>query len=228
MAPGRKKFVKKTFKKKTFKRKTKPMVLSRVSLGHGFPEQLKVTHKYTDEFILTTTSGTTQVYSFAANGMYDPNVVGSGHQPLYFDQCSNLYDHYCVIGARLDLLIVNSTTGIGVPVAFSLSLNDDNSQAVSNPFSVYEQANSRFRVLAPGANQSQRMSLNWSAKKVFGGRDILNDNSLQGSGTSNPTELSQYMINVRPADYLSTVSVYVYATLTQIAIWKELKDIGQS
>lgn len=34
---------------------------------------------------------------FRANGIFDPDVTGTGHQPLYRDQVADLYTNYTVI-----------------------------------------------------------------------------------------------------------------------------------
>ena len=40
---------------------------------------------YSDQFQLTCTAGALQQYTFAMNGLYDPNLTGTGSQPRYFD-----------------------------------------------------------------------------------------------------------------------------------------------
>jgi len=50
--------------------------------------------RYSDYFQLTTTSGAVSTYVFAANGLYDPNITGTGHQPMGFDQLLQFYNHY--------------------------------------------------------------------------------------------------------------------------------------
>ena len=52
-------------------------------------------------------------YVFSANGLYDPNITGIGHQPRGFDQLMALYDHYVVIGVRAILTVHGSDTGNG-------------------------------------------------------------------------------------------------------------------
>jgi hypothetical protein len=48
-------------------------------------------------------AGTLASYVFSANGLYDPNITGSGHQPKGWDQLIALYDHAIVESARIDV-----------------------------------------------------------------------------------------------------------------------------
>jgi len=74
-----------------------------VSLGLGFPKIVKMTHRYSETIRMVSSAGVPQFQRFRANGMYDPNQTAGGHQPLFYDQMSVLYNHWKVIGARLPL-----------------------------------------------------------------------------------------------------------------------------
>ena len=56
----------------------------------GFPDQLVVKLKYTDQINLTNIVGYGS-YVYRMNSLFDPDLTGSGHQPLGFDQYAQLY-----------------------------------------------------------------------------------------------------------------------------------------
>lgn len=61
----------------------------------GIPNRMFVKFKYSDTYTQTTTTGM-NVRQFRANGLYDPDYTGVGHQPRFFDQFSQLYLDYRV------------------------------------------------------------------------------------------------------------------------------------
>ena len=72
--------------------------------------------KYSENVI----TGSTGVYRFALNNLFDPNLTGVGHQPHGFDQLSTIYNRYRVIGATYSInayLASPSTTALPVRVA---------------------------------------------------------------------------------------------------------------
>ena len=66
----------------------------------GFPKTLKFIHKYCDNVSVSGSAGIPFKYQFSCNGLYDPNITGTGHQPMYFDQVTPIYNQYRVIGAK--------------------------------------------------------------------------------------------------------------------------------
>lgn len=67
----------------------------------GFPRRLYIAHKYVDLVSVSSTAGVVGSYFFKCNGMFDPNTTGTGHQPMYFDNCGAIYNHYTVVKLSL-------------------------------------------------------------------------------------------------------------------------------
>lgn len=184
-----------------------------------------MTHKYYDTFKLTSTSGVMQVAKFSCNGMYDPDISGTGHQPMYFDQMTSLYNHYCVIGSRIKFRIVPNTA-LTKAVHVGLFINDDPTVTPTESYQIAEQSTGKLLQLAPLTNSSRILTSKWSAKKMFG-KSVLANTDLQGTVTGNPTEQSQWNLTVQAFD-AGTESVAVEVEVSYIAVWKELKDIPSS
>jgi hypothetical protein len=84
------------------------------------PKTIRARLRYSELALsLNPGSGTLGAYVFSANGVYDPNITGTGHQPKGFDQLIALYDHCVVERAhiRVDFLSVDSNMLYGVNVS---------------------------------------------------------------------------------------------------------------
>lgn len=196
--------------------------------GLGFPRQIKTTLKYTETLKLTAASGVFTTYFFSANGAYDPNITGTGHQPMYFDQYAALYNHYTVIGSRITVRVLqDSATAVGCRVG--LLQTDDSSYAGTADMDQIDEASmGRFRYMGVGLDHSINLGQRWSAKKTFGGSVLGNDN-LQGSSSSNPTEQSYYMFCIQGLSGASTTpTLHCTFEIEYIMIWDELKDVTAS
>lgn len=66
---------------------------------------------YDMRFGNTGTAGVVQVYYFTANGVYDPDVSGTGHQPVGFDQAMLFYEQYVVFRSKITVTFVSATAG---------------------------------------------------------------------------------------------------------------------
>lgn len=198
-----------------------------VTAGLGFPKKMMMTHRYDEIITLVSTTGVMTAVNFAANGMYDPNITGTGHQPLYFDQMGAIYDHYCVIGSKVEFTVIPATNST-VPIKFAAFVNDDTSTTPNTPEAISEESLAKSILLLPqNSTVPHKRTLKWSARKMFG-KGVLANTSLQGTTSANPSELSVYTFVLQAADAASTVTAYIDVRVTYIAIWKELADIGQS
>lgn len=213
-----------TFKKSAPKRsvvKWKNMAV----IGRGFPKKMTITHTYVENLTVSTTSGSQANYVFRCNGMYDPNQTGTGHQPLYFDQMSALYNHYVVIGSKIEVRFTHAAqTNLAQHVMLRI---DDDATVPTNTQETMEQNGGKFKVLPAGSPYQVLLKNGWSAKKFFGG-SILANTSLQGTPGSDPAELSYYQIAIRPMDGITDATVHMQVKITYIAVWKELKEIASS
>lgn len=194
-------------------------------LGAGFPKAVKIVHKYVDTLQMTCTSGVPQLARFSVNGLYDPNIHSTGHQPLFFDQMVALYRHYTVIGSKITIRWTNKATE--VPTVYSLFVNDDTTQITGDPGLIAEQPGAKRKVVGYGNADQHTLSLKWSAKSTFKG-SVLGNESLKGNGTGNPAEQQYFDFNFRSMSGTETANIFVHVTIEYITIWRELLDIAAS
>ena len=197
-----------------------------VNLGLGFPKKVKEIHKYAEIVTVSTgASGSTDgVYTFSANGMYDPNITGTGHQPMYFDQLGALYNHYCVVSSKISVKVVPIQGGPAMVVA--LYVNDDTT-VTPNIYGQIENSNCSFKNVPFNNQDTIVLNQKWSAAKYFG-KNPLSNTELQGTTAANPTEQSYYTFTLNSSATATAASVQVLFYLEYTAVWKELKDIASS
>lgn len=92
--PGRKS--KRSISRKRVSRKRRALPVA----FNPLPDRLHVKLRYTQNFIFTTTTAAS-VQIMRGNSLFDPDYTGTGHQPLFRDQYSGLYNRYCVLGSSI-------------------------------------------------------------------------------------------------------------------------------
>lgn len=209
------------------KRRRNTKFLNTVSIGNSFPSKMVVNHKYREYVYITNTSGSLANYNFAANGIYDPNLTGTGHQPSYYDTLAAIYGHYHVIGAKIKVTFIPADTG-NSPLVVGILQNDDATNSNTAYSAIMEQPLTKHKILSNGGvDTKQVVTMKWSARKTFG-KGIMANNSLQGTTITNPSELTVFNIFTQPLDLVSNNSCYALVELEYLTIWNEIRDFVQS
>lgn len=185
-------------------------------------------HKYRQTITHTALAGTVTNYKFNANGMFDPDNTGAGHQPYYFDQLSGIYDHYTVTWSKITIRAC-PTTDAYLPMQIALSTNDDTTQTNNTLYGQAEQNEGSWALIPTSSANGNvtRLSCTWNAKTYFGGDPLSNDN-LQGTSAANPVETTIYSIGLQSCDGVVNANVFIQVEIDYIAIWDELKDVASS
>lgn len=199
-------------------------------MGTGLPQKVMVKHKYVQSNAIVVPAGTINFLAFRANGMTAPcvPVVPGTHQPMYFDQYSALYEHYCVIAAKITFKVVHVTS----PTADSAYkmcayIDSDATFTGTNIDAVAEATQGRsITQVPPGQSNQAVKTLKFSAKRIFGG-SVLGNKALTGTAGANPTELSYFVLCIE-ADPGQNTDLAVTAEIEYVAIWTELKEVAQS
>lgn len=192
----------------------------------GFPKELHMKHRYCEVIQIGAVGGAVQNYSFIANGMFDPNHSGTGHQPLYFDQLSAIYNHYVVLNSKITVkaTVVGTVTQ---PVALAVYVNDDTTVTPASPQIAAEQSSAKYGTVLPDGNGTLTLVNRYSAKQNFG-PGAISDPNLQGTVSANPTEVMAFTISGQAIDLVSTWGTYCFVTIEYDVVWQELRDIGAS
>lgn len=189
-----KKYYKKS--KKSYKKHIKPY---KHITWYPFSKSRTVKLRYHETITINPAMGVAGTYTFSANGLYDPNISGTGRQPYGFDQLCALYNKYHVTGSRMTITPVTSDSYyiLGVKLCDITTLN------TSTPDYIMEQPGFKKRIIANNASAvSPAVSMTFSAKKFFRLKSkafVLADDSLSGTTASNPAENGFFIIVFQPA-----------------------------
>ena len=98
---------KKNFRSRRTARRQQPML----ALGRSpIPDKSLVKLRYCQRCAINPAAGVTNSYLFRANSLFDPDLTGTGHQPLGFDEWAKFYRRYCVLGSKITVQAINVST----------------------------------------------------------------------------------------------------------------------
>lgn len=206
----------KTYKKKMpNRRKPKPkyvVIKPRIPLN-GVKNSEIAKLRYVEQINIAQSSGD-EVYNFRANSLFDPNLTGTGHQPMGFDQLALKYDHYQVLGSviRITPIITGTSTSSGDAPSWVIVRTVDNSTTDYTNFRdvLENQPYGRQKKLyisnyapwgdSPALRTQKIISAYYDPKKMFG----LNKSTLRANEdlkplvTANPNEDAIFQIQAFP------------------------------
>lgn len=158
--------------------------------------------RYSEQVTIDPVVSSVGSYTFSANGLYDPNISGTGHQPYGFDQLMALYNQYVVMGARIRIFCVTSgSTAYNNPIAIGVKLSDSSSLTTGVPYELFEQPGLRMKMINNNSVGTPAVSCNFSARKFFrikSKSQMMVADEFHGSSTSNPTNSAFFIVNYSP------------------------------
>lgn len=202
----------------------------------GFPTSKLCRLRYVEEVTIDAgTSGSVR-HVFRANGLFDPNLTGAGHQPKGFDQNMTFYNHYTVLSSKMTMTYANKTGTNDIPGYTAILLTDDG--VTSSPWTgAYEMFESRyytkmkptFAGTEAGYNgQRNVLKKTFSAKKFFARKAITSDPTLRGTALNDPSEGPFYEAVVFPIQTNNPAPMVFLVVIEYIVLFSEPNDIPTS
>lgn len=191
-----------------------------------FPARFRGSLRYADTITLSSTSGAVATYVFSTNGLYDPDISGTGHQPAGFDQMMLSYEHYTVLRARMTATFHNNTASVQPTAALGLN-------ASSTPITTVTQIVEDGLVTTVRMNGNgvygcvQTIQRSIDVGKFGGVPRILDDPNYRGSVAGNPAEQSYFMLQLWNTE-LSTSSSAVDIQIEFDAVFTEPRKLSSS
>ncbi len=161
----------------------------------GMPKTRRARLRYADTISLTSTFGAIGQHHFVANACHDPDVTGTGHQPMGWDNWKALYNHYVVVGSKITVKIM-AGDGVSTPDAAiqGCFLNDNTTLPYTTADGYIESKKGSYRTLSFD-RKTLTYHTNYSAKNFFNLSDIKdNVNRIGADIASNPTETANFSL----------------------------------
>lgn len=216
------------YARKTPKTSTASLYRSIVSVGsHGFPPRLSNKMRYAQTFQIVN-AGAILPYVFSCNGLYDPDTTGTGHQPHYFDQLTQIYNHYTVTRSTMTVRQWTPQTAAGSIAAdgmmYGIFIDDDATPSITGNFDGIEREGCVWSTFHYSNIAAEPLTKVWNSKVTFG-PNIQNNPNFQGDSSSNPAEQSHFVFWQSGT---STQACYWVALIEYEVTWTELKSVAAS
>jgi len=192
----------------------------------GFPNSIITKLRYVDELNLTSTVGGLTTNVFAANGIFDPDITGIGHQPMYRDNFAALYDQYVVLGSKITVKATNIGTSSGV----ILGITGDDDFTLSTTFTTrMEQNNSVYTLLGQqgSGHDYAELVMDFSPLRDFGVA-VKDDGSSATAVASNPSEIWTFGVWINSTGGAATNSVHLTVEIEYTVKFTELQTPVQN
>lgn len=192
-----------------------------------FPVKTTRRLRYSDNFSLASTSGAVSTYVLGANCLFDPNITGTGHQPMGFDEMMLYYNHYTVVECMLTLVAKAVSSS-----KMTVMLRMDSS---STPITVIDRLVELGGVVIEhisntgvyGDSKVMRLGLDIAKIQGVNKSALTADTSLRGTSGANPSEITYFHVNVCDAAGL-TGTVNFDMVMDFVAVFTEPRDATES
>lgn len=172
----------------------------------GFPKSIITKIRYCDTYTMTSTSGSVARQFNSANGIYDPDISGTGHQPMWHDNYASIYNNYIVLGSKITVHFQSQSVDRSYVVGI---LGDDDSSTSTTLTTLQESNNSVWTVHGTNHHGASILSLTYEPLGDIGVA-VKDDGYMSNPTTSNPTQQWYYCLYVAA---LGTDSGTVWATV---------------
>jgi hypothetical protein len=199
-----------------------------------FPTRFRQELVYVENGLVATSGagGIAGSYFFSANGLYDPNATGTGHQPLGFDQMMLMYEQYTVFASRISVRAINGSAS-NVQGGFGLYLNPDTTN-ITTISQIMENGLITWTTLTPISvyGSHATLNLNCDISSYFGRnknqRELVEDVTLSGTAAGNPTEQVYFgLVSFDPVGG-NVVSIDIIVTIIYDVFFWEPRKLTQS
>lgn len=190
----------------------------------GFPNSIITKHRYAALQSMASSAGSLVRHAWCANSVYDPDFTGTGHQPLYYDQYTAIYDQYVVLGSKITITFANRDTAKNAIIGI---VGEDDGTASPTIDTLMECNNSISTILPPAGAGTVELSLTFEPQEVFG-VDAKSDGFSQTSVGTSPTEAFYWVMFHVPTDGTSTQTCDCKVEIEYTVKYAELKTPIQS
>jgi hypothetical protein len=189
--------------------RTNPVVGISRSLQLICPAAMRVPIKYSCRLALLSAIGVYVEHNFTGNGLFDPDVTGTGTQPTGFDQWMAFFQRYRVIASHFRARVINPTAATNAAAMADISIVPTNTTtAFANSDIAGSQPYARRNLvneIGMGPNGPARLEASMETDLILGtSRDaVISEENYSGTASANPSNLWYWRLTQEPADLAS-------------------------
>lgn len=182
---------------------------------------------YTNLTLIPPVTGLAVSHVFSANGLYDPDVTGTGTQPSGFDQMMVFYEHFTVHKAEIIATYRNYTTTTA-PIIFLAARGDVTN--IPDPVIVMQTGNSVSTQLLPGSTFGalKELRMRLEVPKFLGINDPQDSTTIRGDVSANPVEGAFFHVGSFNNEVAAAGEVKVQIRIEYHAVFSEPRVITPS
>jgi len=175
--------------------KSRPSTVTRLAVSRvprnvfGFPRHMITTIKYVDAYSIGGSAGSAGGNIMRLNSAYDPDYTGLGHQPMYYDNFTPIYNKYVVMSStiKVDFSPLNDDTESTTAGPWAVGLTPSSTTSFSNvPSTLSEQNGSVTTLIGRDKGTSVRsLSLDYNPMRDLG--TSTSDDTLSANNGGNPS-----------------------------------------
>jgi hypothetical protein len=188
----------------------------------------KTIRYYENGLTFATGMGTASSYFFSANGCFDPNVTGTGHQPMWFDQAMLSFEQYTVVASKLRATCCQTSTTMFPRSGVYLS---PDTTSITDPIRLMENGliTTKIHSTYSGTDGFKvHHELGCDIAAYFGRNqsphELVTDVTLSGTSAANPTEQVYFGIVCWDTQAAATAGIYFEVEiLYDVIFWEPRK-----
>lgn len=160
-------------------------------------------------YSLSGTGALPVLRDFSANGLFDPDITGTGHQPRGYDQLMTLYKKYVVTGVKVEAWFAAPNAGESVVQPLPFIMYRETNASITNFTDIMERPNLVFADgcfagtesaggTVTSTGKGKYLSVYFDVVKLKGmgksREEFLHEDSLQGTVSANPSDMGYISI----------------------------------
>lgn len=177
-------------------KRTRKVAIPR-SLKFPVPIKMRSVVRYSEQINLALPSAAAGTYVYAANGLFDPNITGIGHQPAGFDQLMLLYGRYCVEKSVISVTFSSEYNTNNYNALVGITASTDN--IGSTDYRRYTENPLCTMGVIKATDGVVKLSQTYDGKGFFN-MSYQSDTDKNGTVSSNPAELVYFNIFAAPTN----------------------------
>lgn len=229
-----------SYKRKTrFAPKAIPTSIT-IKSPSGMPDVLHVKLRYVQQVGLTDAVGGIQKFNtWSGNSPFDPDVTGSGHQPLAYDQWAALYLRQRTIASSIHVRVWNNTSNVAVSQAnFKVVMVPTTTPATLTGLSsgggiatgAWREQRYSKEASIHGSTAFTQMSHYMTTSKIWSTpkRAVIDTDTFSSLTSANPASPWYWVVGMVPVDGSATWGSFMEVTIMYYVRFEEPIILAQS